>query len=104
MATAARLIEEARRRAGLTQAELARRAGVSRPTVNAYERGRREPGAEALAGLLAAAGFRLTLTPAPTYPDPAAAGRDLEDLLGLVDAIDTSWPREPLRFPSFSSR
>ncbi len=61
--------------------------------MNAYERSRREPGVEALAGLLAAAGFRLTLAREPNYPDPVAAARDLEDLLGLVDA---GRPRRPL--------
>ena len=37
------LIRAARRRAGLTQAELARRAGTSQPVVSAYEHGRRDP-------------------------------------------------------------
>ena len=43
------LIGEIRRRSGLTQAELARRAGLPRSVLNAYERGRRQPGVDALA-------------------------------------------------------
>jgi transcriptional regulator with XRE-family HTH domain len=99
MSTAAALIREGRRRAGISQTELARRAGVSRTTVNAYERGRREPGVEALARLLRSAGLRLEVA---RYPDAAEAGRDLEDLLGLVDAIEVERPRRPLRFPPFT--
>ncbi|MFN0091570.1 MAG: helix-turn-helix transcriptional regulator [Acidimicrobiales bacterium] len=38
------VIREARRRSGLSQAELARRAHVSQPVISAYESGRREPG------------------------------------------------------------
>lgn len=104
MSTAARLIREARSRAGISQAELARRSEVSRPNVNAYERGRREPGVEIFARLLEAAGLRLAAVRPPRYPDPGAAGRDLEDLLGLVDAIEVERPRRPLRFPGFPTR
>lgn len=104
MSTAGALIREARRRAGITQAELARRSGISRPTVNAYECGRREPGVEALARLLDAVDLRLAVVRPVRYPDPEAAGRDLEDLLGLVDAIEVERPRRPLRFPAATSR
>lgn len=104
MPIAAELLREARRRAGISQSELARRCGVSRPTVNAYERGRREPGADALARLLEGAGLRLAVVRPARYPDARAAGRDLEDLLGLVDAIEVDRPRRPLRFPAFTGR
>jgi len=104
VSTASTLIREARRRAGITQSELARRSGVSRPTVNAYERDRREPGVEALARLLEGAGLRLQVVRPPRYPDAQAAGRDLEDLLGLVDAIEVDRPRRPLEFPARTPR
>lgn len=104
MSTAADLIREARSRARISQSELARRSGVSRTTVNAYERGRREPSVDALARLLDAAGLRLAAVRPPRYPDARAAGRDLEDLFGLVDAIDVERPRRPLRFPGFVRR
>ena len=41
--TPAQLIEAVRRRHGLTQVELARRAGTSQPVVSAYEHARRDP-------------------------------------------------------------
>lgn len=104
MSRAGEVVREARRRASLSQAELARRSGISRPTVNAYEKGRREPGFEALARLLRVTGHRLVLADAPPYPDEQAAARDLEDLLGLADAIRVARRAEPLRFPSFVRR
>jgi uncharacterized protein len=61
--SSAATLQSARRRAGLTQAELGRRAGVPQSVVSAYESGRREPSFEALVNLLGAAGFELTLTP-----------------------------------------
>ena len=48
---------------GLSQAELARRAGLPRSVVNAYVRGSREPGANTLARLAAAGGLELSLAP-----------------------------------------
>lgn len=57
--TAGVVIREARQRAGLSQAELARRARVSQPVISAYESGRREPGLPTLAKLAAATGHRL---------------------------------------------
>jgi predicted nucleotidyltransferase len=45
--------------AGLSQAELARRAKVSQPVISAYESGRREPGLAMLSKLIEATGHRL---------------------------------------------
>jgi uncharacterized protein len=56
---AAAMIREARRRSGLSQAELARRAEVSQPVISAYESGRREPGLRTLVKLVEATGHRL---------------------------------------------
>jgi transcriptional regulator with XRE-family HTH domain len=56
MGVAADLIREARRAAGLTMAELAERAGTSKPTVSRYENGLVDPGAETLNRLLRACG------------------------------------------------
>jgi transcriptional regulator with XRE-family HTH domain len=53
------LIREARRRAGLTQAELARRAGVPQSTVGRIESGARVPSTELAERLIRAAGFEL---------------------------------------------
>ena len=60
MILSARLIKEARATAGLTQAELARRAGTSQPTIAAYESGDKIPNSATLERLLGAAGTNLT--------------------------------------------
>ena len=63
MSNAAELLTRVRSASGLSQDELARRAGTSRPTVSAYEHGRKSPTVETLARLLAEAGFALTAVP-----------------------------------------
>ena len=55
-------LREARRRARLTQVELARRAGVTQSVISAYESGQRQPSVGMLARLVAAAGLHLSLT------------------------------------------
>jgi uncharacterized protein len=68
--SAASLIRGARLHAGLSQAELARRAGIAQPVVSAYENGNREPGLTMLAKLLEAAGHQLNVGASPR-PDMA---------------------------------
>jgi transcriptional regulator with XRE-family HTH domain len=80
------LIGAARRSARLSQAELARRAGLPRSVLCAYERGRREPGAEALVAVLTAAGQDLTTVTA-RRPDAERAGRILAQVLDLAEAL-----------------
>jgi hypothetical protein len=58
---AAELIRSARRSAGMTQCELARRAGVAQPVVSAYENGRREPGLAMLSKLIEASGHAVSI-------------------------------------------
>lgn len=53
------VIREARRRSGLSQAELARRAHVSQSVISAFESGRRESGLSMLAKLVEASGHTL---------------------------------------------
>ena len=60
---AARMLRDARRRAGLTQRELARRAGVPQPAVARIERGAVSPRVDTLSVLLAAAGASLEVGP-----------------------------------------
>lgn len=84
------LIREARRRAGLGQGELARRAGTSQPAVARLERGHASPTLATLERIVAAAGFDLRLVLVPKTPsDP------------LVDAykrdVDRTLLRENLR-------
>ena len=55
------LLRAARRAAGMSQAELAARAGTSQATLSAYERGVKSPALRVLCRLLAAADSELTL-------------------------------------------
>lgn len=57
--TASSLLVQARLRAGLSQEELAARAGVSRSAISAIEHGKRDPGLAYLERILRAAGFEL---------------------------------------------
>lgn len=87
------LIRAVRRRRGLTQGELARRAGTSQPVISAYERGHRDPTHGMLRKLVEAGGERLQLDAAMAHsdlPPPADVhehARRLLDVLSLVDAI-----------------
>jgi predicted nucleotidyltransferase/DNA-binding XRE family transcriptional regulator len=58
------ILRTARHRAGLTQRELADRAGVTQSVVSAYERGRREPSLSTLRRLVDATGHRMDVTTA----------------------------------------
>lgn len=64
-APAAGLLQLARLKAGISQAELARRAGLPATMVSAYERGRRQPTLPTLMRLIRAAGFELRLNLVP---------------------------------------
>ena len=96
------LLQAVRRRQGLTQAELARRAGTSQPVVSAYEHGRRDPTYTTLRRLIEAGGERLQLSASPAGSDlPRAAddrerARRLLDVLSLVEAIPVRRPRAAL--------
>jgi predicted nucleotidyltransferase/DNA-binding XRE family transcriptional regulator len=61
LARAGVLLRQARKRAGLSQVELAARAGVTQSVISAYESEQRQPSIPALARLIDAAGFDLTL-------------------------------------------
>jgi transcriptional regulator with XRE-family HTH domain len=72
---AAGLLQLARMDAGISQQELAERAGVDRSMISAYEHGRRQPTLPTLLRLLKAAGFelRMHLEPYPDHDDVLAA-------------------------------
>ena len=61
------LLEGARRDAGLSQGELARRAQTSRTTLSAYEHGRTSPTLTTAARVLSACGFALAATRQVTF-------------------------------------
>ncbi|HEX7298398.1 MAG TPA: helix-turn-helix transcriptional regulator [Solirubrobacteraceae bacterium] len=80
MIDAAQLVREARRRQGISQAELARRAGTSQHAVSLIERGLRRPSLDTLERLLLVTGHRVAgeLEVIPSEEDPihlAAAQR-----------------------------
>ncbi len=81
----ATLIREARRRAALSQAELARRAGTSQPTLASYESGRLVPRLDTVERILEAAGHELSLTARPMVrrgAEPIAeVSRELREIL-----------------------
>jgi transcriptional regulator with XRE-family HTH domain len=83
------LLAEARRAAGLSQDELARRAHTSRPTLSAYEHGRKSPTLETTARLLAEAGFELTVQPVVTFTEQVTTR-------GRPVAVPTTLRRLPL--------
>jgi transcriptional regulator with XRE-family HTH domain len=99
----ASLVGEIQRRSGLSQAELARRAGIPRSVLNVYIRGHREPGGEALMRIAAAAGFGLSLTERKPPVDPERAGRILVQVLELAEALPFR-PRAEMQFPPLADR
>lgn len=66
------LLREARSRAGLSQSDLAARAGVTQSVISEYEAGKRQPAVPTLARLVAATGHELTL--GLERSDPAVRG------------------------------
>ncbi len=67
------MISEARTAAGLTQAELARRAGTSQPAIARYEAGTSSPSIVTLERVLRASGRRLVLGSEPGASAPDAS-------------------------------
>lgn len=95
----AALIERIVEVSGLSQAELARRAGIPRSVLNVYLHGHREPGADALRRIAAAGGFDLGLMPRRPPVDEERAGRILIQVLELAEALPYR-PRAELDHPS----
>ena len=88
MDTAA-LLERVRRAAGLTQDELAQRAGTSRTAVSAYEHGRKSPTLATASRLLAQSGFEFDVVPRIEFVQhPIGRGR--------VARVPTGLPRLPV--------
>ncbi|MGU3432603.1 helix-turn-helix domain-containing protein [Actinomycetes bacterium M1A6_2h] len=83
------ILERARRDSGLSQDELARRAHTSRPTLSAYENGRKSPSLATTQRLLTEAGFDLDATPRITFHSvPGPSGRNY--------LVPNALPRLPL--------
>lgn len=91
--TAAQLIAEARKRAGLTQAALAERAGTHQSVVARWEGGRNTPDLATVQRLIRAAGFELAVSIHPSDDhDLTLIRRQLrllphQRLADMVDAV-----------------
>ncbi len=81
------LIRQAREERGFSQAELARRAGMPRSVLNAYERHRRQPGVDVLARIAHAAGRELRIGRPAEPVDPVRAARILEQVIDLAEQL-----------------
>lgn len=97
------LIADVLERSGLSQAELSRRAGLPRSVLNAYLKGHREPGADALLRIAAAGGVRLGVEERKPPVDPERAGRILNQVLGLAEALPYR-PRAEMAYPPLKDR
>jgi transcriptional regulator with XRE-family HTH domain len=109
--SAEHLLVRARQAAGLSQASLAELAGTSRPTLSAYEHGRKSPTLETVARIIREAGFELSLTPRIDF-HAAAVDRSrpilvpntlprlpLEDALAVVELpLHLNWSDRGRRF------
>lgn len=96
-----------RERAGLTQAELASRAGLTTSVLSAYENGRREPRVDVFFRLVELAGFEVSYDARPEA-DPAwfvvPDAEEKASVLERVCAIAMVMPhrqRGALEFPPF---
>lgn len=78
---AARLLRDARKRAGLTQRGLARRAGTAQSVVARIERNQSSPTWQTLVDLIATAGFELY---SRLVPRPAAESHMLQDVARIL--------------------
>jgi transcriptional regulator with XRE-family HTH domain len=98
-------LRSARRAAGLTQVELARRAGTSQPTLSAYETGSKSPSLNTFDRLLAASGARVAVASRerpvvkPAATEISRRGRVLAQVLDLAASLP-SQPEPVLRYPS----
>ena len=101
MTSSAALLHAIQRRSGLSQAVLARRAGFPRSVMNVYLRGKREPGADAVLRIAAAAGLELELSERRPPVDADRAGEVLEQVLQLAEALPFR-PRSEIETPSLA--
>lgn len=101
--SSATLVTEILQKSGFTQAELARRAGLPRSVLNAYLRGNREPGVDALLRIASAAGVKLEVGERRPPVDPHRAGYILNQVLGLAEALPFR-PRAEMAYPPLKER
>lgn len=76
----------ARRKAGLSQRELAEKAGQTQQSISAYETGRKDPTLSTLNRLLAAAGLEMRVRLEPIDTHDAALATYMDSLDGTQRA------------------
>ena len=97
------LLQEARRRSGLSRRRLAQRGGTSASTLSAYESGASVPSVATLLRLLQAAGFEAEVNLRSVPPtDERELTEKIEALFSFVDALPQR-RRGPLRYPVFGA-
>lgn len=95
------LLKAARSQAGLSQRELARRAGTSQSAIAAVESGRKQPSVATLTRWLGATGRQLALETQETAV-LRRRGAELVEVLTLAQALPFR-PQRQLRFPKIPS-
>ncbi len=100
--TAARQLQTARLRAGLSLRELAARAGTSHATLLAYEQGRKAPSITTFLRILEAAGFgvEIRLEQRIREKDGIPRGEELASVLKLAEQFPTRISKK-MRFPTW---
>lgn len=105
--SAGELLREARQAARLTQAQLARRAGVTQSVISAYESGRREPALSTLVRLVEATGGRLDFDirlGGETDLPPTPRGRAIQESRQRVREIATKYGASNVRLFGSTAR
>lgn len=108
---AARLILKARHGSGLSQRDLAEKAGTSQATLSAYERGLKSPSLAVAERIIEAAGYHLDLVTEVQFHQEAAPGvrpfwvadrlwrGKLPESFATISVLDPAYKRGVLRFP-----
>lgn len=96
--TTGRQLRRLRERAGLTQRELARRAGLPASVLCAYETGAREPSARVFGQIVRAAGGSVRVV-VPSASERAQRDADVQDVLALAEALHPDPPGPPRGTP-----
>ena len=100
------MLRDARRRARLSQTDVARRSGIAQSVISAYESGRREPAVPTLVRLIEATGHQLVLevTPSPDQtlglPDSPMGRRLRRRRRAIIDAASRRGARNVRVFGS----
>lgn len=93
------MLVKARRKAGLSQDELAERAGTSRPTLSSYEHGHRSPTLRTAARILAAAGFELSAVQSVVFSEHEGGRGKVIPVPSALPRLDPEHALRSVRLP-----